>query len=140
MMNRILQRARDTQRYLVEKSNYISAYCSTLYYFEIIYIMVIMLFVYGKIVSVVTGLTLTVLYTAHLVRLYFRKTLNRLLHLLIMEVHLAYTSAFLFNIMINSRHPEPYLASFIAARVLILVVEIPLIFLLTSEKAITAYD
>lgn len=122
------------------RSSLYAAYISTLFYLEIIYIMVMLVFALGLVPAIITGLSLTALYTAHLIRLYFRRNLHRLLQLGIMELHGAFSIGFLYNIISQGHDNNPALLFMALLRAVLVAVEIPLIVLLTSEKVIADYD
>jgi len=133
----LIRRFRDSA---YRDSNIYAAYLSTLLYLEIIYVMVIMLFILGLVPSILTGGVLTLLYTAHLIRLYFRRNIDRILQLVIMEVHCAYTIGFLYNSFQQGFDGNPMAVVTVVVRTAILIAEIPLIVLLTSDRVIPAYD
>lgn len=124
----------------VERSSLYAAYLSTLFYLEIIYFMVIMVFALGLLPAVIIGLVLTALYTAHLIRLYFRRRLHRLLQLGIMELHCAFSIGFCYNIISQGYDNNPALLFMALLRAVLVIAEIPLIFLLTGERVIAKYD
>jgi len=124
----------------VERSSLYAAYVSTLFYLEIIYLMVMLVFALGLIPAIITGLSLTALYTAHLIRLYFRRNLHRLLQLGVMELHCAFSIGFLYNIASQGYDNNPALLFMALLRAAMTAAEIPLILLLTSEKVIANYD
>lgn len=79
------------------KVNSFVPYLATFYYIEIIYLMIFLNFLYGKIFAVSTGLLLTFLLTFHVIRLFNKKDINRKIQLYCMDVHFAYTLAYFFN-------------------------------------------
>jgi hypothetical protein len=82
---------------LNEKKFSIVPYFATIYYAEIIYLMLVINFFYGKVISIITCMLLAFLLTVHVIRLFNKKNFNRLLQLYIMDVHAAYSLAFFFN-------------------------------------------
>ncbi|HNX25056.1 MAG TPA: hypothetical protein PKG60_13495 [Spirochaetota bacterium] len=79
------------------KVNSFVPYLATFYYIEIIYLMIFLNFLYGKIFAVSAGLLLTFLLTFHVIRLFNKKDINRKIQLYCMDVHFAYTLAYFFN-------------------------------------------
>jgi len=128
------------QKIIINNSNRITAYFSTLYYFEIIYFMFILLILYGKPVSVIAGFTMTILITIHIVQLYFKKNINRKIQLFIMDIHIAYAGAYLINIMKLGFEINVLTLSIIFIRSIIIICEIPLLFILTDERVTCHYN
>ena len=65
----------------VTRVNQYTAYVSTLYFFEILYLMITLLFLYGKTASIVTGAVLSLLLSYHIIQIYFKSPLHRKLQL-----------------------------------------------------------
>ncbi len=76
-------------------------YLATFYYIEIIYLMIFMNFLYGKVYAVAAGLFLTFFLTFHVFRLFNKKDINRKIQLYFMDIHFAYSLAYFFNRMFS---------------------------------------
>ncbi len=134
-----VKRAAGALEFMLRRGNLVAAYAATLLYLEIIYIMTVILFLWGKAASIIAAVILTIAYSAQLIGVYFKNNFNRTLQLLIMELHSAYSAAFIFNYLYQDT-PLNYLSlAIILARSVLLAVEIFLIFLLTSEKVAATY-
>ena len=112
----------------------ITAYFTLLYFFEVIYIMFILLISSGKTTAVIIGLISSVLLSYHIISLFLKKNLNRKIQLFLMDIHFAYALAYIINalavntVLINADR----LILFI--RIIIVIFELPLIYFLTDEK------
>jgi len=80
-----------------EKMNSFVPYLATFYYIEIIYLMIFMNFLYGKIYAVTAGILLSLFLTFHVIRLFNKKDINRKIQLYFMDIHFAYSLAYFFN-------------------------------------------
>jgi hypothetical protein len=76
-------------------------YLATFYYIEIIYLMIFLNFLYGKVYAVTAGLLLTFFLTFHVFRLFNKKDINRKIQLYFMDIHFAYSLAYFFNRMFS---------------------------------------
>ena len=110
----------------------IAAYQMTLYYFEILYLMLALLFMYGKAVSLIKGAALSLLLAVHIVQVYFRKNRNRLIQLFIIDLHAAYALGYLFSIAVRGMDADPGAVLILATRTATLVLELPLAFFLSG--------
>lgn len=112
------------------------SYFSTLYFFEIIYFMIPVSFIYGRNVSIIAGITFTLILSVHIIRLYFNRTHSRTFQICLMDIHLAYSVPYyLFLILMNNEYSTlDYV--FISVRLIICLFEILLIYLLTDERVI----
>ena len=114
-------------------------YSATLFYIEIIYMMFMAGFLYGKVAAVVSGVMLSILLTFQVIALFGRINISRKIQLFIMDVHLAYSVAFIFNRLLSD---FPLSAGDIAMSVFrggAAVIELPMIILLTDEFIIRRY-
>lgn len=112
----------------------IGAYFSTLYYLEIIYLMVIVLFVFGKTVAVICGILMTLALTAHILRFFNRRRGSRMTQLIMMDVHASVAAAFVITMILRGSEFTPATGIILALRVVILTGEIPLIYLLSGKE------
>ena len=69
-------------------------YVSTVFYVEILFLFIFLNFLYGKPVALAAGSALTVLLTLHVIMLFNGNPLNRKIQLLLMDVHFAWSFAF----------------------------------------------
>jgi len=80
-----------------EKVNAFVPYLATFYYIEIIYLMIFLNFLYGKVYAVTTGIILSFFLTFHIFRLFNKKDINRKIQLYFMDIHFAYSLAYVYN-------------------------------------------
>ncbi|MBN2160671.1 MAG: hypothetical protein JW807_14880 [Spirochaetes bacterium] len=113
----------------------VSAYISTLYYLEIIFLMLMLVFLYGKAVAVSAGIILSLALAYHIIQLYYKKKPHRIIQLWIIDVHAAFTAGYLFYNAWPGVEADALTRVIIAARIVILLCELPLLFILTAEKA-----
>lgn len=81
----------------LEQSNMITVYCSyfsVLYFFEILYLLFPLNLLYGKAVSFSFGFLLSILLSVHIICLYSRFEVSRIIQLFLMELHVAYSIPF----------------------------------------------
>ena len=76
-------------------------YLATFYYIEIIYLMIFLNFLYGKVYAVAAGLLLAFFLTFHIFGLFNKKDINRKIQLYFMDIHFAYSLAYFFNRMFS---------------------------------------
>jgi len=110
-----------------------TAYLMTLYYFEIIYVMIGLLFLYGKAASIITGLVLSLLLAYHIIQIFFKKNLHRKLQLYIIDLHAAYVMGYLFSSIAMGIDTGIMTILIHIIRFLTLLLELPLIFFLTRN-------
>ncbi|MCU0846729.1 MAG: hypothetical protein MUD12_02440 [Spirochaetes bacterium] len=122
-----------------KRINLVTAYFSTLYFCEIIFMMFGLLLVYGKTISVIAGFTLSTLLAVQIVMVFYRKNRNRKIQLFVMDFHIAYSFSFLANTLLYGFDSNPATAAMIIVRLLILLIEVPLAYFLTDEDVITAF-
>lgn len=84
-----------------EKVDSFVPYLATFYYIEIIYLMIFLNFLYGKIYAVSAGILLSFFLTFHVIRLFNKKDINRKIQLYFMDIHFAYSLAYFFNRMFS---------------------------------------
>lgn len=114
-------------------------YLATFYYAEILYFMFFINFLYGKVFSVVTGISLSLLLTFHVIKLFNKKNFNRKLQLYLMDFHCAYSSAYFIN-MIFSGHTLNFMDyTIIYFRVFTALIEITLVIVLTDRIVKSGY-
>lgn len=118
---------------------FIVSYFDVLYFFEIIYLMLTLLVLYGKAVSAVFGTVAAVLLSAHILSLYAGKGRNRKVQLFLMDLHLAMAVPVFLNIVLYGFNGTPVDAAFTLVRLLIASAEPFLICLLTGEEGTGAF-
>ncbi len=118
----------------------VMTYIATLYYAEIIYLMVFLNFLYGKAVSVTVGMILSFLLVCHVVGLFIKKDLNRKIQLFIMDLHIAYSSAYIFNRCFSGNVITFIDGTVIAFRLMLLFAEIAMILFLTENEVKKRYS
>lgn len=114
-------------------------YIATLYYAEILYIMFFINFLYGKLLSVTAGISLSVLLTLHVIRLFYKKNFNRKLQLYLMDFHCAYSSAYFINGLFSGYILSFTDCAFIYFRVFAALIEFILIIVLTDTNIKKGY-
>lgn len=115
------------------KVNSFVPYLATFYYIEIIYLMIFLNFLYGKIFAVSTGLLLTFLLTFHVIRLFNKKDINRKIQLYCMDVHFAYTLAYFFNRIFSENSIGTVDSVVMAFRLITACIEIAAVLILTDR-------
>lgn len=112
-----------------------AAYMATLYYLEIISLMFGLMFLYGKAVSLIAGVILTLFLTVHIMRLYLGSEPHRKLQLFVIDVHASFAAGFLFHAMAQAGPVEPSSLPVLVMRAGIMACELPLLLLLTGKAA-----
>jgi hypothetical protein len=110
-----------------------TAYVMTLYYFEIIYLMFKILFLYGKAAAVLTGSALSLALAYHIIRIFFKSGLHRKLQLYIIDLHAAYVIGFLFATLKAGADMGVMESAVTVIRSATLLLEVPLIYFLTKD-------
>lgn len=108
-------------------------YALTLYYFEIIFLMFGLLFLYGRAAAIAAGAVLSILWAWHIIRFYYGHERHRKIQLAVIDVHAAFTAGYLFYAAAGGLGPDATAPLVLGARSLILLIEVPLFFLLTGE-------
>ncbi len=114
-------------------------YIATLYYIEIIYFMFVTSFLAGKVIAVLAGFLFAALLTYHVVALFNRRNLNRIIQLFLMDLHFAYSVAFIVSRFINDYKLSGGDITVSVYRVIVAVLELPMIIALTDELIISKY-
>jgi hypothetical protein len=112
----------------------VAAYMATLYYLEIISFMFGLLFLYGKAVSIIAGVVLSLLLAYHIIQLYLKNDLHRKIQLFIIDIHAPFAIGYLFYNIAQGMGVEPLALFIITVRTLILACEIPLFFFFTGKN------
>lgn len=118
------------KNYIINFVPYIPAF----YYIEIIYAMLTMFMMAGKLPGVIIGFFFGIVLSVHIVFLFFRKNFSRIAQLILMDIHAAYSGAYIINIIANGFNFNPASALIFSFRLFMLLIEVPLIFYLSSEK------
>ena len=125
---------------LRKNSSLAAAYTATLYFFEILFIMFSLMLMFGKQISVIAGLILSVTLTAHIIMLYLKKNINRKIHLFLIDIHIATTVPFFLKLFFPGIEMNMPTVALLAYNIIMLLIEIPMLFLLTDEGAIREYS
>ncbi len=127
-------------KYFKDKENIISlfllnnaAFINLLLFFEIIYFMFIISFAWGRMQGIIFGTFLLVFLIWQTVGLYSLRELNRKVQLFILDIHFAFSVAFIINRIFVSQGMSVIDHIIFAERLVAAVTEIPLIFFLTSR-------
>jgi hypothetical protein len=116
-----------------------TAYISTLYFFEILYLMIALLFLYGKTASIIAGAVLSLLLAYHIIQIYFKKPLHRKLQLYLMDLHAAFVIGYLFASAASGIDTGGLAVIVHIIRSLTLVLELPLIIVLTRRDVVEGF-
>lgn len=111
-----------------------AAYQMTLYYFEILYLMLALLFLYGRALSITLGALLSLLLAVHIVQVYYKKNRHRLIQLFVIDLHAAFTIGYLFSMAVRGPDADPAGILILTTRSVTLALELPLAFFLTGRE------
>jgi hypothetical protein len=124
----------DSKFILTKRLPEIASYISLLYYIEIIYMMLVIVSIFGKTVSLATGVTASLLLAYQIISLNMRKDFSIKVQLVIMELHFALSAVFIINLFMRDFTIYRHDILITAARLFLATVELPLIYLFTGEK------
>ncbi|OHD69432.1 MAG: hypothetical protein A2W19_05860 [Spirochaetes bacterium RBG_16_49_21] len=110
-----------------------TAYITTLYYFEVVYLMLGILFLYGKTASILCGSTLSLVLAYHIIRIFFKNGLHRKIQLYLIDVHAAFVIGYLFSSSAAGIDAGGIMVILYIIRSITLFLELPLIFFLTRS-------
>lgn len=125
--------------FLRERAGGIIPYIATLYYIEIIYMMFILNFLFGKAIAVGSGITLAALLSFQVVALFNRRNLSRKIQLFLMDIHFAYSVAFIFSRLVTDFTLSGGDIAVSVFRLAVAIIELPVIIILTDEFIISRY-
>lgn len=114
-------------------------YFTILYYVEIIYLIFILLILFGKTFSIIAGAILSLLLAYHIISLNYMKNMNRKAQLVIMDIHFAYSISFIANLLMIDIPVSGHDIPLIGIRLLLIIVELPMIFYLTDREIAENY-
>jgi hypothetical protein len=114
-------------------------YMASLYYIEIIYAMFTLFMTAGKIPGIIIGFIFGVSLSVHIVFLYFRKNFSRIIQLVLLDLHAAYSGAFIINFIASGTAFNPATVMLFSFRFIMFIIEVPMIFYLSSEKVKKLY-
>jgi hypothetical protein len=120
---------------LRDRIHQLAAYMATLYYLEIISLMLGLLFLYGKAVSIIAGVVLSLLLAYHIIQLYFKNGLHRKIQLFIIDIHAPFAVGYLIYNIAQGAEIDMLALFIILVRTFLLACEIPLLFCLTGKDA-----
>ncbi|MFC1669348.1 hypothetical protein ACFL20_03090 [Spirochaetota bacterium] len=124
---------------LKKRINAVTAYFTVLYFFEIIFFMIVFLVTQGKLIAVIFGILTAIILTAHIISVYFFKNRNRKIQIVLMEIHFAYSISFIISYFIHGIGGYIIDNIFLIVRLILILGEIPLIYLLTDKEVINLY-
>lgn len=125
--------------FLRDRAGRIIPYIATLYYVEIIYMMFILNFLFGKVIAVASGVTLAVLLSFQVIALFSRRNLSRKIQLFLMDLHFAYSVAFIFSRLVTDFTLSGGDIAVTVYRGVAAFIELPMIIVLTDEFIISRY-
>jgi hypothetical protein len=114
-------------------------YFTVLYFAEIMYLMVALAFMFGKVLAVPVAGTLSVLLAVHVFMLYLKKPLNRVLQLALMDLHCAYSIPFLYSLSFHGSEFTTTDTVFMTLRLSMAAAELAFILALTDEGVKRSY-
>jgi hypothetical protein len=97
------------------------------------YLMFGLLFLYGRTAAIAAGAVLSLLWTWHIIRFYYGHERHRKIQLAVIDLHAAFTAGYLFYTATRGPGADAAAPLVLGTRILILLVEIPLFFILTGE-------
>ena len=127
------------KRLLRNRIHQLAAYMATLYYLEIISLMFGLLFLYGKAVSIIAGVVLSLLLAYHIIQLYLKNSLHRKIQLFIIDIHAPFAIGYLFYNIAQGVGVDMPAVFIICARAFLLACEILLFWYLTEKVAVEAF-
>jgi len=101
--------------------------------------MILLFFLFGKITAVLSGLTLSLLLSWHIIMLFFRKQNNRKIQLFLMDVHVAISAGIIIRTISSPLPVSAVQTSLLTMRILVVLCELLLIFILTDEEVIESF-
>lgn len=116
-----------------------AAYFCLLYFFEIMYFMVLLFFVGGRVPSLIAGAILTPLLSYHIIMLYYKNPIHRKIQLYLMDLHFALSTAALIRLLFWDTRITAVFLSFMFIRVLIMMAEPAFIYFLTDRTVIDQF-
>ena len=125
---------------LKQKLPVLLSYISLMYFIEIIYMMLVIVILYGKTASIITGLTLSVLLSYQIISVNLGKKSGRKVQIVIMEIHFAISIAFITNLIrldLSIYRPDLIITT---VRLMLTALELPLIFLLTGDDVVEIFS
>ena len=125
--------------YFRDRADRFIPYVATLYYIEIIYMMFVLNFMFGKAVAVISGILLAVLLSVQVVALFNRIDSGRKVQLFLMDLHFAYSVAFIISRIITDFNLSGGDIAVTVYRCITAFIELPLIIILTDEFIIRRY-
>lgn len=130
-MTHLRERIESARAYVIERKFAAAAYASTLYFIEILILMISLVFLYGKAVAAAVGIALSAALAYHTIQLYFMKERHRVVHCFLIDLHAAFAAAYVAAAAMRGSSGE---GAIIAARCVILAVELPVLLLLTQGE------
>lgn len=124
---------------IMKRIHLLTAYAATLYYFEIIFLMFGLLFLYGPAVSITAGALLSLLLAYHIIQLYYRNMAHRVLQLCLIDLHAAFAAGYLFYCVAGGAGSDPGTPLVITVRSFLLACEIPLLYFLSGSEAAESF-
>ncbi len=110
------------------------SYISLLYYIEIIYMMLVVVIIFGKAASLAAGFIASLLLAFQIISLSMRKEFSIKVQLVIMELHFALSAVFITNLFMRdfTLYGQDILITVV--RLFLAALELPLIYLFTGER------
>lgn len=110
-------------------------YFSIIYFIEILYFMFVISFLMGKVPGLIFGTLLLAFLLWHTVGLYSMKNRHREIQLLLMDIHVAFSAAFVFNRLVVSSAFSTIDEVILVVRALSVAAELPMILLITGRSS-----
>lgn len=116
-------------------------YISILYYADMLFILPKAVFLMGKPLAAGAVLLLTALWTVHVIRLYYKKEINRKIHLIVIEADAAVRLPFAVNfLLLNAGRVIWYDVCAFVLNVLTIGSALISVYMLTEEQVKDCYD
>ncbi len=138
-MNIAMEQLATIRAGIMNRIHQLTAYVATLYYFEIIFLMFGLLFLYGPAVSIAAGALLSLLLAYHIIQLYYRKKAHRVIQLCLIDLHAAFAAGYLFYCIAGGAGSDPGTPLVIAVRSFLLACEIPLLYFLSGSETAKSF-
>lgn len=115
-------------------------YFAVLYYTDILFLIPRAGYLAGKPATVALALILSVLWTIHVIALYYRKEINRKIHLIVMEVDFAFRLPFVLNFFLTDDPVRWYDAVSLVINLAVILSALVFIFFLTDSDVRKLYS
>ncbi|MGB4267709.1 MAG: hypothetical protein WBK20_00865 [Spirochaetota bacterium] len=121
-----------TWNHVVHKPHHVAAFVAIWYYLELLYMMNIAIFFYPPMLISLVGIILGIFLSIHILKLYIGNTVNAIIHIFVMDIHIAYSAGLtIAAILVDTTW---YSVLIIVLRDIIAAVELLLVYSMTKEE------